>query len=286
MYHRYPVGGFLVWTTQPQAEAVRGVSVPSGVAVTLLLDGQQRATSLYGVLRGRPPRFFQGNSDAFTGLYFNIRTETFEFYGPVKMRDDPMWVSVTELFGASAEDVERLAERSSEADTHPQPLSPFVILARLMRLLAIREANLHIEEIAGEDRTVDEVVEIFNRLNSGGTTLSKADLALARLCADSPKARDELLRLVDRWKRAGYAIRPELLLRCVTTVATNRASFNGLRKVSASEFDSALKRTAQSIDFLLNLIQGPPRYRPRQGLGSAQCSRCIGTARGGERRQG
>ena len=256
LYRRYPVGGFLVWTTRPPADAVRGGLLPPGTAVTLLLDGQQRATSLYGVLRGRPPRFFQGNSDAFTGLYFNIRTEEFEFYGPVKMRDDPMWVSVTELFKASQADVEKLAERSSEADTHPQPLGAFVILARLMRLLAIREANLHIEEIAGEDRTVDEVVEIFNRLNSGGTTLSKADLALARLCADSPKARDELLRLVDGWKRAGYAIRLELLLRCVTTVATGRASFNGLRKVSASEFDSALKRTAESIDFLLNLFRG------------------------------
>jgi len=125
-----------------------------------------------------------------------------------------------------------------------------------MRLLAIRQADLHIEQIAGDDRTIDEIVEIFNRLNSGGTQLSKADLALARLCADSPKARDELLRLVDGWKKAGYTIRLELLLRCVTTVATNRASFDGLRKLSASEFDSALKRTAQSIDFLLNLFRG------------------------------
>ena len=256
LYRRYPVGGFLVWTTKPPADAVRGGPPQPGTAVTLLLDGQQRATSLYGVLRGRPPAFFQGNARAFDGLYFNIRAETFEFYGPVKMRDDPMWVSVTDLFRASTADVEKLAERASQADAHPQPLGAYVILLRLMRLLDIRQADLHIEEIAGDDRTIDEVVEIFNRLNSGGTTLSKADLALARLCADSPKARDELLRLVDGWNRAGYTIRPELLLRCVATVATGRASFNGLRKVSASEFDGALKRTSQGIDFLLNLFRG------------------------------
>lgn len=256
LYRGYPVGGFLVWTTKPPPDAVRGGPAQPGTAVTLLLDGQQRATSLYGVLRGRPPKFFQGNARAFDGLYFNIRTETFEFYGPVKMSDDPMWVSVTELFKASAANVEKLAERASQSDTHPEAMSAYVILLRLMRLLDIRQANLHIEEIAGDDRTIDEVVEIFNRLNSGGTKLSKADLALARLCADSPKARDEMLRLVDGWKRAGYTIRPELLLRCVTTVATNRASFNALRKVSASDFDSALKRTAQSIDFLLNLFRG------------------------------
>ena len=256
LYRGYPVGGFLVWTTQPDPETLRGDPSQSGAPVKLLLDGQQRATSLYGVMRGQRPKFFQGNAHAFIGLYFNIRTETFEFYGPVKMRDDPMWVSVTDLFQAGPAHVEKLAERAARSDTHTQPLSSFEILARLMRLLAISGANLHIEEIAGEDRTIDEVVEIFNRLNSGGTKLSKADLALARLCADSPKVRNELLRLVDRWAQAGFPIRLELLLRCVTTVGTNRASFNGLRRVSASEFDSALKKTAYSIDFLLNLFRG------------------------------
>lgn len=256
LYRQYPVGGFLVWTTRPDADVLRGDGSQPGSVAKLLLDGQQRATSLYGVMRGRPPQFFQGNPRAFTGLYFNIRTETFEFYGPVKMKDDPMWISVTELFQAGPAEVQRLAERAAGSDSHTQPLSSFDILARLMRLLAISGANLHIEEIVGGDRTIDEVVEIFNRLNSGGTKLSKADLALARLCADSPKVRNELLRLVDRWAGAGFTIRLELLLRCVTTVATNRASFNALRKVSASEFDSALKRTAHSIDFLLNLFRG------------------------------
>lgn len=187
LYRQYPVGGFLVWTTQPDPDSLRGDPSQSGAAVKLLLDGQQRATSLYGVMRGRPPKFFQGNARAFTGLYFNIRTETFEFYGPVKMRDDPMWISVTDLFQAGPADVQTLAERAAGSDSHAHPLGGFEILARLMRLLSISGANLHIEEIAGEDRTIDEVVEIFNRLNSGGTKLSKADLALARLCADSPK---------------------------------------------------------------------------------------------------
>ena len=48
LYRRYPVGGFLVWTTQPEPETVRGGAGSSGTAVKLLLDGQQRATSLYG----------------------------------------------------------------------------------------------------------------------------------------------------------------------------------------------------------------------------------------------
>ena len=249
LYRRYPVGGFLVWTTQPDPQTVRGNSAKSGAPVTLLLDGQQRATSLYGVMRGKPPEFFQGNAKAFTDLYFDVRSETFEFYGPVKMRDDPLWVSVTELFQSDLSAVaKRMRGYVEDSDVM------FEYQERLMKLSDIGKKDMQFEEITGEGRTVDEVVEIFNRVNSRGTKLSAADLALARLCADSPQARNELRRLLDIWEQAGFTLRQELLLRCTTTVATKQASFSALRGVSVSEFAVALKRTEQSINFLLTLL--------------------------------
>ena len=63
----------------------------------LLLDGQQRITSLYGIIRGKPPQFFDGNAQTFNGLYFNLVEQTFEFYAPMKMKDNPFWISVTAL---------------------------------------------------------------------------------------------------------------------------------------------------------------------------------------------
>ncbi|MGH8907483.1 MAG: hypothetical protein ACRD0K_13425 [Egibacteraceae bacterium] len=42
------------------------------------------------------------------------------------------------------------------------------------------------QSLSGEDKTVDVVVDVFNRVicrvNSGGTHLSKGDLELARIC--------------------------------------------------------------------------------------------------------
>ncbi len=249
LYRRYPVGGFLVWTTQPDPQTVRGDTGQTGGAVKLLLDGQQRATSLYGVVRGGPPEFFQGNEKAFIDLYFNVEKETFEFYGPVKMADDPLWVSVTDLFRAELSDIVKgVAQHTSDLDLTLR------YQERLMTLRDIGEIDLHIDEIIGDNRTVDEVVEIFNRVNSGGTKLSSADLALARLCAHSPQVRNELRRLLGDWKQAQFSFRQEWLLRCATAVATNQASFNSLRDVSVLEFDAALKRAAQSIDFVLNLF--------------------------------
>ena len=46
------------------------------------------------------------------------------------------------------------------------------------------DIDLHIEEVTGQDKTLDVVVDIFNQVNSGGTKLSKGDLALAKICAD------------------------------------------------------------------------------------------------------
>ena len=97
LYRRHPVGGLLVWATESKTATHRGDSNLAAGVVKLLLDGQQRITSLYGVVRGRPPKFFDGNAQAFTGLRFHLENETFAFYQPVKMKDDPLWIDVTEL---------------------------------------------------------------------------------------------------------------------------------------------------------------------------------------------
>lgn len=95
LYKRHPVGSLLVWETKTESTKARGDGKLASGTVKLLLDGQQRITSLYGIICGRPPRFFDGNAQAFTGLYFNLDDETFEFYAPLKMKDNPLWVNVT-----------------------------------------------------------------------------------------------------------------------------------------------------------------------------------------------
>src|SRR6185312_11944499 len=87
----------LVWVTKTENASTRGDGKLEVGAVRLLLDGQQRITSLYGIMRGKPPAFFDGNKVAFTNLYFNLRDQAFEFYAPLKMKGDPFWIDVTQL---------------------------------------------------------------------------------------------------------------------------------------------------------------------------------------------
>src|SRR5207244_11779284 len=97
LYRQHPVGGLLVWVTQTESAEARGGGPLAPGSVKLLLDGQQRVTSLYGIMRGKPPRFFDGNVTVFTGLHFHLEDESFEFYAPLKMKGNLLWIDVTEL---------------------------------------------------------------------------------------------------------------------------------------------------------------------------------------------
>ena len=72
---KHPVGSLLVRETRTENARARGDGPLAAGTVKLLLDGQQRITSLYGLIRGRPPRFFDGNARAFAGLSFHLDDE-------------------------------------------------------------------------------------------------------------------------------------------------------------------------------------------------------------------
>jgi hypothetical protein len=254
LYRRHPVGGLLVWSTESQTAAYRGDGPLAGGEVKLLLDGQQRMTSLYGVVRGKPPKFFDGNPQAFTDLRFHLESETFAFYQPVKMREDPLWVDVTGLMSRGQEGHEQLVETLAE---HPGiGMKAVKYSARISRILGILEVGLHIEEVTGVDKSLDVVVDIFNRVNSGGTKLSKGDLALARICADWPEARDSMKAQLKEWAKADYHFNLDWLLRSVNTVLTGEAKFQYLHDKSAEEIQDGLKRAVKHINTSLNLISG------------------------------
>lgn len=249
LYKRHPVGSLLVWETRTENAPARGDGELALGTVKLLLDGQQRITSLYGIIRGKAPTFFDGNPQAFKDLYFNLEEETFEFYGPVKMRDNPLWIDVTRLMqegvGATIGRLLTNPELAPRLDTY---------ISRITAVEGIKHIDIHIEEVTGEDKTVDVVVDIFNKVNSGGTKLSKGDLALAKICAEWPDARDEMKARLDKWQRVGFHFRLEWLLRCINAIVTGEALFSALANVKPDQVRYGLDEAEKSVDTLLNLI--------------------------------
>ena len=249
LYRKHPVGSLLVWGTKAETADARGDGELAQGVVKLLLDGQQRVTSLYGIIRGKPPEFFEAKAKTFTGLCFHLDDETFEFYAPMKMGDNPLWVNVTELMqkgvGEYAQRVVATPELQAKAKEY---------INRLNAIDSIKQIDLHVEEVTGEDKTVDVVVDIFNRVNSGGTKLSKGDLALAKICAQWPDARSEMNKRLEAWRKAGFRFRLELLLRCINAIVTGEALFSALKDVDTEAFRKGLSEAEKAVNYLLNMI--------------------------------
>ncbi len=263
LYRRHPVGSLLTWVTETENAKPRGDAPLQPGYVKLLLDGQQRITSLYGIIKGKKPPFFEGNPDKFTGLYFNMSDQTFQFYAPIRMNQEPGWISVTELMQKGIGPfIGHIQENPTLAPNLPE------YIARLNRVATIQDIEVYAEDVTGEEKTVDVVVQIFNRVNSGGTKLSKGDLALAKICAAWPEARTEMKARLDKWKAAGFDFKLEWLLRCVNGLVTGEALFSALAGVSVTDFRDGLVRSEKHTNYLLNLISSRLGLDHNRVLGS------------------
>ena len=250
LYRKNPVGSLLIWVTTRES-AMRGVAdhpAHSTGPIKLIVDGQQRITTLYGIVRGKAPNFFDGNDRNFLNLYFNLDSEQFEFYGPIHMRNNPNWVSVTEVLQKGTPRI--LAERHQAGlleNFENSTIEP------LTQLGEITKKVFHIEEIT--DKSLEEVVDIFNEVNSGGTKLSQADLTLAQISARRPSARDEIKACLQKWGNAGYWFSMEWFLRGVTTTLTGDARFRAIAQISSDEFHHGVQRYEKHVDEMLMQIR-------------------------------
>ena len=189
LYRKHPTGHLLIWRTY-KPSLVRGGEAARDGHSLLLLDGQQRLTTLYVLFRGKAPKFYEGES-LFFNLHFNMQTEEFRFWQKSLMEKSPAWIGVHDFLRKG---LNALLERLDRLDESRRTIIQ-QNLARLSKLDRVRDYTYTVDQVSGEDYSVEEVVDIFNRVNSRGTPLKKADLALAHVCSLWPEARRGTARL-------------------------------------------------------------------------------------------
>ena len=195
----------------------------------------------------------------------NLKEEIFQFYSAPKMKGDRLWIDVTKLM--QPEIVGKyIGQLYQDSDISSEEAA--IYTGRLNALAGIQSVDIHIEEVIGKDKTVDLVVDIFNVVNSGGTKLSKGDLALAKICAEWPDARSEMKMKLKKWKEAGFNFKLEWLLRSINTIITGEALFSYLDGIDTFTFQEGLKKAEKSIDVLLNMISSRLGLDHNQVLGS------------------
>lgn len=177
IYCHYPIGVSLIWKAKSNKIAEikpnnRSILPPINVNsrnIDFIIDGQQRLTSLYGLIKGIHEAIdFNSNID-FRKIYFSLNSNDEKMFCYLR-RYDPSrgeYIPVNDIIKDSAV---RLKKRFN---LNNQKL-------KAVRKLKSRIQSYRFHFIYIETNSVDEVRETFVRINSQGMTISKADALFAR----------------------------------------------------------------------------------------------------------
>ncbi|PRQ09544.1 DUF262 domain-containing protein [Enhygromyxa salina] len=238
----YPFGSFLFWRVEKEstqeyafyqfvtnyhkrdAPHCPPISLSGSDAVTAVLDGQQRLTALNIGLRGshaeKLPRKRWSNPHAFPKkqLYLDILSESHD--DELDMKYEFEFLTDKRAKAESAEarrhwfPVSKIRTMDAGPDLHAYLVdhgligtkAPFKTLHRLHAVIHTDGLITYFEE---EEQNLDKVLNIFIRVNSGGTILSYADLLLSVATAQWKErdAREEIHSLVDDLNKTGLGFR-------------------------------------------------------------------------------
>lgn len=194
MYRGFPVGYLLFWenaqingTKQIGAEGKQRT-----VASRLIVDGQQRLTSLYAVFKGQKV-FDADYRERLIEIAFRPRDGKFEV-ADAAIRRDPEWIPNISALWSSGASSRKLVNDFIDKLTGKEPLTDDQeeeIAHNLDRLFDLQKFPFTALEIAP---SVDEeqVADIFVRINSEGVKLNQADFILTLLSVFWDEGRADL----------------------------------------------------------------------------------------------
>jgi len=174
LYREWPVGSVLLWTTNlsiPTKPAAVVQGTPAAGKPAILLDGQQRLSTIARVML--PDAIPPGEKRP--DVRFNPETRELKTANAVQ-KHDKRWISASEILRSGAqfrELIKPLRLNQADEDSWTDVLGD---VARRVREYSVPVQTVHVDDY-------ETVAEIFNRVNTGGTRLSKGDLVIGSMAA-------------------------------------------------------------------------------------------------------
>ena len=288
LYRGYPSGAILLWESSddvPEREAAVNQSVSPYSDCKLLLDGQQRLTSLTAVLRGEKvtvrgrkkpidllfnldhPDTIQEAQEVFEEADDDLHSEGTEDSSADDIRqrvegltftvatkslaNQPNWVRVSDVFKTTTDSV-FLKKAGIESFDDPNYEK---YTQRLARLRDIKKYTYRMDVLAKE-LSYEEVTEIFVRVNSLGAKLRGSDLALAQITAKWPNSLEKFLSFQRQCDGNGYPLDlGSVHLRTLVAFATGQSRFRRVSSISRTDLEPAWKRTQAALQSSINFIK-------------------------------
>lgn len=293
IYKEYPSGSILLWRTdrpvdtrQAATAADSGATGPAGEPY-LLLDGQQRLTSLAAILGDAPIRTSarKGGRPARISIYFNmdhpesvtspdteddragsIDEDAATDHSIFRLETravvaDPLWIPVTELFRDGP------VPTLSRTGIDPGDPSYQKYLARLVGLQRAASYQYPVQ-ILDKSVSYEEVTDIFVRVNSQGTKLRKADLALAQVTSRWKGSMDLFTDAVEALRKRRFSLDEGFLIRCLISVSTGQSKFANTGRIPIETLREGLGKTTRGLDFAIRFLKNDARIETTDVLHS------------------
>lgn len=193
MYQGYPVGYLLFWQNALMEDSkVIGTDQKQKIPRLLIVDGQQRLTSLYAVLKGIS--VIRENYQAeLIEIAFNPIHEKFEVADAAIQKDKSfipnisiMWNKETDLFEIVDNYFENLKANRDIEDNEKKKIREAI--KRVHNLVSFPFTVLELSGSLNEE----QVSEVFVRINSKGKSLNQADFILTLMSVFWDEGRSQL----------------------------------------------------------------------------------------------
>ena len=286
LYRGYPSGAILLWETDSEVPE-RGFSVTQEASPystnKLLLDGQQRLTSLSSVIRGEPINV-RGRKRPIDILFNLEHPDTLTVVTEVdENRDDgieefeadssedeiqqrleqmtfvvstkklariPHWVSVTEVFNTSSDT--SFLKKAGVTDLDDPLYDKYV--KRLQHLRDIENYKYRMD-ILERSLSYEEVTEIFVRVNSLGAKLRGSDLALAQITAKWRDSLKDFEAFQTQCTNLGFDTEIGIFIRTLVCFATGQSRFLTVNTLAVDVLKDAWDKAVAGIEYAVNFLK-------------------------------
>ncbi|KKG64150.1 GmrSD restriction endonuclease domain-containing protein [Methanosarcina mazei] len=255
----YPTGTMLLWETAkpPELKGPHKYDEKQG-AVRLLLDGQQRITTLYMLIRGEIPPYYTKPEimNDTRGLYVNLETLELSYYMKKKMENNPLWQNITYVFQGkiSAFDLQsKFTEIGNEIGMNELKQ----LNENINTITRIKEREFP-EQTIPIKANIREAIDIFYKVNASGVALTDAELALAQISGYWPQARDRFKSKLAALEKEGFVFKLDfivyVLLGCLYHMGSDMRKLHG--EENKEKLQDAWERLdRQVLDYVVNLMR-------------------------------
>lgn len=290
LYRGYPSGAILVWETDREMPS-RNLAVEQGHSPfkghKLLLDGQQRLTSLTAILRAKPVTVRDRKRPI--DILFNLAHPDGPPAEVIEVDDDPEDSDLEGMEQDAEDDGQNLQERLNQrtfvvsssallADPHwvrvsdvfngansdAQFLKPLVTSfedpafdkysRRLQALRKIREYP-YVMHVLDKSLSYEEVAEIFVRVNSLGMKLRGSDLALAQITSRWQNSLKMLEDFQEESEQSWYTLDLGMLVRTLVVFATGQSRFKTVGTTQVAELKRGWEEAKEGLRFAINFLR-------------------------------